>query len=179
MRPAVAWGLGVLAVVGILGGTFAVLTASEPETSQAVTKPTLDKTIGARARSVGPLDPDDLARVNRLRELAEAGKLQRLRARTSRLTVEAVDAALAGRRKGIEACLDAARVHGSVPESLTLTLALEQDDEATKRGELAVDEVTTGLDDAQVLDQCLTNALRPLRFVGDEALDIRATWPPR
>ncbi|MEN0065022.1 MAG: hypothetical protein AAGA48_22960 [Myxococcota bacterium] len=173
MRPAAWWGLGVAAIVVGLGVFWWSLTKDEASTkSKPPQEPQAVRTGRVR---VAPADPNGYSRLKERPLELKAQGLRRFRPRFSALTAEAVDKALNSQRSSISECIEAVQVHGAqVPSPLSMTLSLEP--KGPNLG-LRVASVTTKTD-GPALDPCLTNALGPVTFTGEEAVEIRASWPP-
>jgi len=163
VRAGAWWSIGVVLAIGAVGvALFGGTEGGAPEPAPKV-----------RAREL--VAPEDLARlpINRERRIDRTG-FRRLGGEAP-LTVEAIDEALSSGREGIEACVQASRIHRELPDPLPVTLSLVPRADAPRS--LGVDAVSTEVPDP-ALGPCIAEALRTVELRGDEPIEIRAVWPP-
>ncbi len=158
MRPGIWWGGGVLAAMASLGAAWWAIGSGAADEAPS----TKVKLTAAELASLPVSQEGD--RIAELRHLGPAAP---------GLTADAVDAALDDHREGIVACVEAARVHGVVPEPLSLVLELGPSPRLAVPG-LRIESVAAGV--SATLDGCLRDALRQVRFDGRERVEIRASW---
>ncbi|MEM6928097.1 MAG: hypothetical protein AAF602_14290 [Myxococcota bacterium] len=154
VRPGVGWAIAV--------GVVAVLVVGWVGRS-----PTPEASPAPKAK----LTPADLSRMPVGRHEVDVSKLVHIDLPNPALGAATVDEMLARNQAAIMGCVAAASVHDDVADPLALVLTIEPHPRLRSR---TVTRVTTGTTD--LLDRCLSGALRKERFSGTEAVEVRAAW---